>query len=154
MPQSDDTIRDLLEKCEETMSTRSARHIEALIDALSAHPDDDESWLDARRRIYRALCYVDDDRARDALVAGLAEEEDDVVSPIIEGIWKQQYLLLHRLPELLLANYGTDDGDERLADRLITTLKRHRVTEKIGTDWLADAPEELEEQVTPRPLWM
>lgn len=146
-------LRDLFELTEETMTRRTDRHVEELVAALRKGTTGTAEELDARRRIYRALCFVDSDIARDALVRGLREEPDEVVDPIIEGLWKQQYLLLKRLPKLLLEHYETEDGDARFARRLVTTLKLHRAIEKIGTDWLRDAPPALKKKVTPKPLW-
>jgi hypothetical protein len=57
------------------------------------------------------------------------------------------------LPELTITWY-LRAPDSKFARRLIATMKKHRVVEKIPDDWAVRAPDELVAEVTPRPLWM
>jgi hypothetical protein len=124
---------------------RRPTHVPTFIAAL-AHPGNARSAAtdrDAKKylpllrsELYTAMSFHEAQLVRDALLAGLRDEPDDVAERIIYVAWRQE-LLLARLPEYVLAAW--QHGDVRYVDRLREIWRTHAGHVATPNDW----PDEL-----------
>jgi hypothetical protein len=137
---------DRLMAVKKAAEKRKPNHVPTFIAAL-AHGGDPGTGtnakkylVDVRRQLYSAMSFHEAQLVRDALLAGLRDEPDEIASGIIYVAWRQENLLA-RLPEYVFAAWNA--GDSRYLDRLREIWRTHAGQIAKPKEW----PDELRKRV-------